>query len=413
MDFNKFFSLGSSQSKIKDLNSSPNNNTFGKPKDPDFEYFDNALFWAVIFIVSLGFVMVYSASLAISEGSKMTNYNPYFYITRHAIFLTTGIVLGCIAYKIPLRFWEKRALPLFLFGTLLLVVVLIPGIGKEVNGSQRWIALGPINFQPSELMKILSILYAADYVNRKKEILDKNFNLSFFPMLGVIVVIGGLLLLEPDFGAFIVISFISFSILFLGGVKLRGFLLLIVLAIIGFILIVWSSPYRLARIIGFLDPWQDPYGKGYQLSHSLIAFGRGEIFGVGLGASVEKLFYLPEAHTDFLMAVIGEELGLIGVITVVGLFSTIVYRAFKIGADAAFLQKDYASLIAKGIGLWFGFQAFINIGVNLGLLPTKGLTLPFMSFGGSSIVANFIGMAILFRVDVENRKMLKRRNPKF
>lgn len=413
MEFKKFFSPAFTQTKVQDAGVAQMIRKKINPKiDKNIEDFDNTLFWAVTFIVSLGFIMVYSASLAIAEGSKMTNYNPYFFIMRQGIFLTIGIVLGYVTYKIPMSFWKQRSLPLFLLGSLLLIVVLIPGIGKEVNGARRWISLGPINFQPSELMKILAVLYAADYITRKKDIIN-NFKMSFFPMFGVITVIGFLLLREPDFGAFIVISFISFSILFLGGVKLRGFIFLIFAAVLGFIAIVWTSPYRLARIVGFMDPWQDPYGKGYQLSHSLIAFGRGEIFGVGLGGSVEKLFYLPEAHTDFLMAVIGEELGLIGVMTVVCLFATIVYRAFKIGADAAFLQRDYPSLVAKGMGLWFGFQVFINIGVNIGLLPTKGLTLPFMSFGGSSIVANFIGMAILFRIDVDNRKLMKRRPDTF
>jgi cell division protein FtsW len=411
MEFKKFFPPAFTPGKAKGTEQD-NKSKFTPKKIENLEEFDNILFWAITFIVSIGFIMVYSASLAIAEGSKMTNFNPYFFIMRHGIFLTIGIVLGFITFKIPLNFWRERSLPLFLIGASLLVIVLIPHIGKDVNGARRWIGLGPINFQPSELMKILSVLYASDYISRKKDILN-NFKMSFFPMVGVITVIGFLLLREPDFGAFIVISFISFGILFLGGVKLRGYIFLIIMAVLGFIAIVWTSPYRLARIVGFLDPWQDPYGKGYQLSHSLIAFGRGEIFGVGLGGSVEKLFYLPEAHTDFLMAVIGEEFGLIGVMTIVGLFATVVYRAFKIGAEAAFLQRHYPSLVAQGMGLWFGFQAFINIGVNVGLLPTKGLTLPFMSFGGSSIVANFIGIAILFRVDADNRKLVRRRHDKF
>lgn len=411
MEFKKFFSPAFTPAKAQSTDKQFKQKVAIK-KVEDIEEFDNILFWAVTFIVAFGFVMVYSASLAIAEGSKMTNFNSFFFIMRHGIFLTIGIVLGVITFKIPMQFWRERALALFLIGALLLVIVLIPGIGKEVNGARRWIGMGPINFQPSELMKILAVLYASDYITRKKHVLD-SIKLSFIPMFVVIVLIGGLLLLEPDFGAFIVISFISFSILFLGGIKLRGFIFLIVAAVIGFIGIVWTSPYRLARIVGFLDPWQDPYGKGYQLSHSLIAFGRGEIFGVGLGGSVEKLFYLPEAHTDFLMAVIGEEFGLLGVMTVVGLFATVVYRAFRIGSEAAFLQRHYPSLVAQGMGLWFGFQAFINIGVNVGLLPTKGLTLPFMSFGGSSIVANFIGIAILFRIDVDNRKLVRRRHDKF
>jgi cell division protein FtsW len=368
--------------------------------------FDTTLFFAVTFIVCFGFIMVYSASIAIAEGSRMTGYQPYFFVIRHGIFLMVGLLAALITFQVPIDKWKELALPLFLIGALGLLIVLIPGIGREVNGARRWIGFGAINLQPSEIMKVLAVLYAADYITRKKESLD-NLKLSFLPMFFVIIVVGGLLLREPDFGAFIVISFISFSILFLGGVNLRGFIILLIIAVLGFIAIVWSSPYRLARIVGFMDPWQDPYGKGYQLSHSLIAFGRGEIFGVGLGASIEKLFYLPEAHTDFLMAVIGEEFGFIGVCLVVVLFGTLIYRSFKIGEESMKINKEYHALIAKGIGLWFGFQCFINIGVNLGLLPTKGLTLPLMSFGGSSIVANLIGLAILFRVDRENRKFLK------
>ncbi len=367
---------------------------------------DYTLIWTVIFILSIGLVMVYSASLDIASLSKATSYNGYFFISRHATYIATGIVACTVTYFIPLRFWEKNALPLFFCGAGLLLIVLINGIGKEVNGAQRWIMLGPVNFQPSEIMKILAVLYAADYINRKRHILD-NIKLSFLPILTVILGIGFLLLQEPDLGAFVVISFISFSILFLGGVRLIGFFSLMGLAVIGFVTIILISPYRLARVVGFLDPWSDPYGKGYQLSHSLIAFGRGEFWGVGLGKSIEKLFYLPEAHTDFIMAVIGEELGFIGVATIILLFGTFVYRAFQIGNYAHLLQRDYANLVAKGIGLWFGFQAFINIGVNVGLLPTKGLTLPLMSFGGSSIVANLIAVGILLRIDSDNRKLLK------
>jgi cell division protein FtsW len=387
--------------KLLELNNYPKETI-----DNDTEEFDTLLFWAVSFLVALGFVMVFSASLAIAEGTKMTGYKPYYFAMRHGIYICIGAVAGLIAFRIPTEKLKEYALPLFLVGTLLLIIVLIPGIGREVNGARRWIGFAGINFQPSELMKILAVLYASDYISRKKHVLD-NIKLSFIPMFFVIVVIGGLLLSEPDFGAFIVISFISFSILFLGGVQLRGFIVLIILAIIGFVIIIISSPYRVARVVGFLDPWSDPYGKGYQLSHSLIAFGRGEFWGVGLGGSIEKLFYLPEAHTDFIMAVTGEELGFLGVCVVISLFALIVYRAFKIGEVSSYLYRDYSSLVAKGIGLWFGFQAFINIGVNVGLLPTKGLTLPLMSFGGSSIVANFIALAIIFRIDWDNRKILK------
>ena len=367
---------------------------------------DNHLIFSTSGLLIISLIMVYSASLDIASGSKMTNYNGYYFFTRHLVSIVLGVLAGFVVYKIPLIFWEKNALNLFFVGSLVLILVLIPGIGKEVNGAQRWINLGFFNFQPSELMKLLTVLYAADYINRKRHVLD-NLKLSFFPILTVTLFVGFLLLQQPDFGAFIVISFIAFSVLFLGGVKLIGFFSLIALAVAGFVVIIITSPYRLARVVGFLDPWADPYGKGYQLSHSLIAFGRGEFSGVGLGKSIEKLFYLPEAHTDFIMAVIGEEFGFIGVLIIISLFATFVYRAFQIGNHAHLLQRDFGSLVAKGIGIWFGFQAFINIGVNLGLLPTKGLTLPLMSFGGTGIIVNLMAVAILLRIDMDNRKLLK------
>jgi cell division protein FtsW len=291
-------------------------------------------------------------------------------------------------------------------GVLLLLLVLIPGIGKEVNGSQRWLSLGMFNLQPSELMKLLVLLYAADYTVRKAALMH-SFRKGFLPMLIVMLLVGGLLLREPDFGAFVVITVIAMGVLFLGGMNWKLFAVLIMLLIIGFVLLIWSSPYRLQRVMGFMDPWADPYGKGYQLSHALIAFGRGEWFGVGLGASVEKLLYLPEAHTDFLLAVIAEELGFAGVIAVIALFGWLTWRAFAIGNQAARLERYFSALVAQGVGLWIGAQAAINMGVNMGVLPTKGLTLPLLSFGGSGIVANCCALAILLRVDYENRQMMK------
>ena len=253
---------------------------------------------------------------------------------------------------------------------------------------------------------MVAALYAADYTVRKLDAMS-SFKRGFLPMMAVILFVGFLLLREPDFGAFVVITTIAFGVLFLGGVNVRVFVLLAVVAVIGFVILIWTSPYRRDRIFGFMDPWQDAYGKGYQLSHSLIAFGRGEWFGVGLGGSVEKLFYLPEAHTDFLLAVIAEELGFVGVLTVVALFALIVHRAFIIGREAVKLERYFAGLVAQGIGLWIGIQSFINMGVNMGLLPTKGLTLPLMSFGGSGIVANCVALAILLRVDWENRQLMR------
>jgi cell division protein FtsW len=275
-----------------------------------------------------------------------------------------------------------------------------------VNGARRWLPLGPVSLQPSELMKLFALLYAADYTVRKLGEMA-SFRRGFLPMAAVILLVGFLLLREPDFGGFVVVALIAFGILFLGGMNARLFALLTAVALAGFVLLIWLSPYRRERLIGFMDPWQDAFGKGYQLSHALIAFGRGEWLGVGLGGSVEKLFYLPEAHTDFLLAVVAEELGFAGVTTVVVLFALLVHRAFAIGRQALTLDRVYAGLVAQGIGVWLGVQALINMGVNMGLLPTKGLTLPLMSFGGSGILANCVALAILLRADWENRRLMR------
>ncbi len=367
---------------------------------------DPLLLWSALALLLTGLVMVYSASIATAEGSAFTRHQPAFFLVRHAVFLSIGLVAGLIAFQIPLRFWQEASPWLFLGGVVLLAVVLIPGLGRSVNGAQRWIGLGPINLQPSELMKLFAVLYAADYTTRKLTHME-SFRHGFFPLAAVMLLVGGLLLKEPDFGAFVVVAAIAFGILFLGGVNGRIFALLGIVAVIGFAALIYFSDYRRQRILFYLDPWQDSFGKGYQLSHALIAFGRGEWFGVGLGASVEKLFYLPEAHTDFLLAVIAEELGFAGVVVIVSLFAVLVWRCFVIGRQALLLDRIYAGLVAQGIGIWFGFQSFINMGVNMGLLPTKGLTLPLMSFGGSGILANCLAIAVLLRVDYENRRLMR------
>jgi cell division protein FtsW len=367
---------------------------------------DPLLLWPPLFLLLFGLVMVYSASIAMAEGSKFTGHQPEYFLIRHAIFLAIGLVCGVVAFQVPMRFWQQFAPYLFVAGVLLLVVVLIPHVGRSVNGAQRWLPLGPINLQPSELMKLFAVLYVADYTTRKLDAMG-SFRHGFLPMAAVILLVGFLLLREPDFGAFVVIAAIAFGILFLGGINGRLFSLLALVAVVGFVLLIWLSPYRRERILGFMDPWQDALGKGYQLSHALIAFGRGEWFGVGLGGSVEKLFYLPEAHTDFLLAVIAEELGLFGVLAVVALFGLLVQRAFAVGRQALLIDRVYSGLVAQGIAIWIGFQAFINMGVNMGLLPTKGLTLPLMSFGGSGLVANCVALAILLRVDYENRRLMR------
>lgn len=367
---------------------------------------DALLLWPALGLLLFGMVMVYSASIAMAEGSKFTNYSPYFFLVRHGFFLAIGLVAGVMAFQIPVRFWQQIAPWLFVAGVVMLAVVLIPHVGRSVNGAQRWIPLGPVNLQPSELMKFFAALYAADYTTRKLADMD-SFRRGFVPMAVVMMLVGGLLLREPDFGAFVVIISIAMGVLFLGGINARLFGILFVVLLAAFAVLILTSPYRRERLFGFMDPWQDAYGKGYQLSHALIAFGRGEWFGVGLGASVEKLFYLPEAHTDFLLAVIAEELGLVGVTFVIFLFALVVQRAFAIGRQAIVLERVFGGLAAQGIGIWLGVQSFINMGVNMGLLPTKGLTLPMMSFGGSGILANCVALAVLLRVDYENRSVMR------
>jgi cell division protein FtsW len=368
--------------------------------------YDRTLVWLVVLLLGLGVVMVYSSSIAIAEAGRNTAYQPTFYLVRHIVFVAMGVFCALVAFQVPMRLWQQAAPYLFLTGLALLIVVLIPGVGREVNGSRRWISLYVMNLQPSELMKVFAVLYAADYTVRKAAFMH-SLRRGFMPMFFVMLTTGALLLLEPDFGAFAVITVIAMGILFLGGMNWRLFAGLFVMLIVGFVLLIWTSPYRMQRIAGFMDPWSDPFGRGYQLSHALIAFGRGEWLGVGLGASVEKLFYLPEAHTDFLLAVIAEELGFAGVLVIVIMFTWIVARAFAIGRRAATLERYFASLVAQGVGLWIGVQAIINMGVNMGILPTKGLTLPLLSFGGSAIATTCGALAILLRVDWENRQLAK------
>ena len=370
---------------------------------PDF---DQGLIWSAILLLSLGLIMVYSASISIAESSRGTDGYAAYFLVRHGIYLVVGLLIGLIAFQIPMRLWQKYSLYPFLLGMTLLVLVLIPGIGNEVNGSRRWLSLFVVNLQPSEFMKLFVVMYVANYTIRRAAYLDQ-FRKGFVPILIVMMMLGFLLLREPDLGAFVVITVIVMAVLFLGGMNLKLFGGIIGLSLVGLLALIWLEPYRMQRIIGFIDPWDDPYGKGYQLSHALIAFGRGGWEGVGIGGSVEKLYYLPEAHTDFLLAVIAEELGFIGVMAVVILFTWLVMRAFVIGRQAATRERFFPALVAQGIGVWIGIQTFINMGVNMGILPTKGLTLPLMSFGGSSIVANCIALAVLLRVDWENRQLMK------
>ncbi|WP_435370723.1 putative lipid II flippase FtsW [Hydrogenophaga intermedia] len=370
--------------------------------------FDQPLLWVAVALLAWGLVMVYSASIALPDNPRFANYAHTHFVLRHGLSMAIGVVAALLAFQVPLRTWERAAPWLFALALLLMVLVLIPFIGKGVNGARRWISLGVMNFQPSELGKLAVLLYACSYMVRKMEI-KQNFWQAVWPMAVALGVVGMLLLAQPDMGAFMVIVVIAMGILFLGGVNARMFFLIAAVVVAAFALMIMASDWRRERIFAYLDPWSAEHalGKGYQLSHALIAFGRGEVFGVGLGGSVEKLNWLPEAHTDFLLAVIGEEFGLVGVVTLIGLFLWMTRRIMHIGRQAIALDQVFSGLVAQGVGLWFGFQAFINIGVNLGALPTKGLTLPFMSYGGSAILLNLIALAIVMRVDFENRQMMR------
>ena len=307
-----------------------------------------------------------------------------------------------------MKAWDKLAPILFGITILLLIAVLIPGIGKGVNGAKRWISFGFMNFQPSELMKFAVVIFAASYTVQRQEYFH-SFVKGLVPVGVAVMIIGALLLWQPDMGAFVVIALIAFGILFLGGINVKLFGGLVVAGISSAAIIIALSPFRRERIFAFLDPWAADHAanKGYQLTHSLMAFGRGEWFGTGLGGSVEKLHYLPEAHTDFILAVIGEELGFAGVLVIIFLFYWIVRRAFLIGRTSLQLDRSFAGLVAKGIGIWIGWQAFINMAVNLGLLPTKGLTLPLISYGGSGILMNAVALAVLLKIDYENRVLMR------
>ncbi len=370
--------------------------------------FDQPLLWVVVALLAWGLVMVYSASIALPDNPRFANYAHTHFVLRHGLSMAIGLIVALVAFQLPISTWERLAPWLFSVALLLLVLVLVPFIGKGVNGARRWIPLGIMNFQPSELAKLGVLLYAADYMVRKMDVKERFFR-AVMPMALAVLVVGMLLLAEPDMGAFMVIVVIAMGILFLGGVNARMFFLMAALVVMAFAMIVLTSPWRRERIFAYLDPFSEDHalGKGYQLSHALIAIGRGEIFGVGLGGSVEKLHWLPEAHTDFLLSVIGEEFGLIGVLTLIALFLWLTRRIMHIGRQAIALDQVFAGLVAQGVGLWMGFQAFINIGVNLGALPTKGLTLPLMSYGGSAILLNLVAIAIVLRVDYENRKLMR------
>jgi cell division protein FtsW len=370
--------------------------------------YDQYLVWVTIVLMMFGLVMVYSASISLPDSPKYSSYSNGHFAIRQLLFILVGLVSGFVVFHVKVETWQKYAPYMFAATLILLLAVLVPGLGKGVNGAKRWLSLKVLNIQPSELMKLFVVLYAADYTVRKQQYMHK-LTKGFLPMAFAVGVVGGLLLLEPDLGAFGVIVCIAMGILFLGGINIVWFGGIAATLVAIFSLVIALSPWRRERIFAYLNPWveENAQGKAYQLSHSLIAFGRGEIWGVGLGGSVEKLHYLPEAHTDFLLAVIGEELGFVGVLAVALMFYWVVKRSFEIGRQAIALDLTFAGLTAKGIGIWIGVQTFINMGVNLGLLPTKGLTLPLMSYGGSGILINCVGLAILLRIDFENRILMR------
>ena len=376
-------------------------NSFNQPN------YDPFLLWIIILLSGVGLVMVYSSSIDVAALKQISKYQNYYYLLRHSIYLTISIFCGLIAFLIPINFWQKFAPTFFVFGILLLIAVLVPGIGKTVNGSQRWIPIGIMNFQPSELVKLFTIIYAADYVLRKSRQIG-TFVRGFLPMSVAIALVGSLLIYQPDFGALVVVISISMGILFLGGISLKiifGLMLSVPIAMYSLLKI---APYRVDRITTFLAPFEDLYGKGWQLSHSLIAIGRGDFFGVGLGESIQKLQYLPEAHTDFILAILAEELGLFGFTVIIFLYAVMIIRIFGISKISTQLRNNFSALMAQGIALWFGIQAAINIGVNVGFFPTKGLTLPFVSYGGSALLVTFIASGILMRIDYENKIKAKR-----
>ncbi|QGU31854.1 putative lipid II flippase FtsW [Thermochromatium tepidum] len=361
---------------------------------------DYPLLLCAIGLLAFGWVMVTSASLSIAEACCQ---NPFHYSIRHAMALGLALVLGFIAYSVPPQWWERHGVWLFLAGTLVLVLVLIPGIGHTVNGATRWIPLGPLNLQPSEFVKLFAVLYVAGYLVRHA---DKVVN-QISGFIRPLILIGAaalLILMQPDFGTTAVMLATVMGMLFLGGASLMPFIVLLGIVGAGFIALVLVSPYRLERVVSFLDPFEDPFNSGYQLSQALIAFGRGEWLGVGLGNGIQKQYFLPEAHTDFLASVIGEELGLAGMLVLIAAFVFITWRAISIGVRAEALRRPFEAYVAQGIGLWIGLQAFVNLGVNVGILPTKGLTLPFMSYGSNSLMVGCMAIAILLRIDVMLRR---------
>ncbi len=361
---------------------------------------DKTLVLVLLAMTGIGLVMVASASIPIAE---QKTHQPFYFLIRQFAYLLVGMLGGYFILKVESNRWRRWAPVLLLFALVSLILVLMPGIGKVVNGSRRWISLGIVNLQVSELVKFCVLVYVADYLVRHKLAVQAGW-MGFLRLMMIVLLISGLILAEPDFGTAVVLLSSCMAVMYLAGVGF--FRLLPVVAVVAavFALLASSTEYQLERLLSFWNPWADPYGAGYQLTNALIALGSGGIDGVGLGSSVQKLFYLPEAHTDFVYAVLGEELGLIGTVSVLLLFALFVWRAFVIAANAIGRQMYFCAYMAYGIGSWIGIQAVINIGVNLGVLPTKGITLPLMSYGGSSLVVTVFALALLLRIDYDTRQ---------
>lgn len=378
-----------------------------EPRDIGPEPPDYGVLFVVFSLMLLGCLMVFSASISLGDSPKYHISERYFFI-RHVISLVVALFGAYIVWHIPMKAWKKMAFPFFLFGLFLLGAVFIPGVGKSTNGACRWIPLGLFNLQVTEVMKIAVLIYAADFTVRKQNYMH-SVKKGLLPMLLVMGLVGFLVLKEPDLGAYVMMLAISMGILFLGGINLTVFIMVLVGVLGLLVFMIFAASWRAARFFAYLDPWEisNAQGKAYQLSHSLIAFGRGESWGVGLGDAIEKQHYLPEAHTDFILAIVGEELGFAGVMLILVLLFWLVKRAIEIGRTAIHLEHIFSGLVAEGIGIWIGVQTFINVGVASGLLPTKGLTLPFISFGGSAIMAVTAAVAILLRVDYENKVTMK------
>lgn len=359
--------------------------------------YDWVLCGCAVALVLIGFIAMSSASI---EFAAVTYNDPFFHVVRYLFHLSIGVVAALLVYQVPMEFWQRTGWIWLFAGFALLLLVLIPGVGREVKGSRRWLMLGPLTIQCSEVVKVCVILYLAGYLVRRQQEVREQWR-GFFKPMAVLFLVTLLLMLEPDFGATVVTVGTAFGMIFLAGVRLWQFALVILASLMALVVLVVSEPYRMRRLIAFTDPWADQFNSGYQLTQSLIAFGRGQWSGVGLGNSVQKLFYLPEAHTDFVFAIFSEEFGVLGAIAVIALFSVLVARILIIGRRAEYAGQQFSAYVAYGVALMLSAQVVINIGVNTGLLPTKGLTLPFLSYGGSSLIICCVVLALVARVHRE------------